>query len=372
MKITSYITTLALLLTPTYGAINWYLGGDGTDLITGWDNSGSTTGVANATASWTGGGTIQSVPVVPTVANQTNTVIDDAPSGTIGGITMNRDGTTFDIAFEFTPADTNLPATADFQVSAINGGTSQGQQGGQGFSFTDLQNVAGIRVISTFDEALAARTAGASSPRSWGFGLRNRITPVAYDVSMTLPDLITLTNNPITNDPLVAGTDYVLGTAPAGWFSAGSTAGVPSLMNSVEDPSIFNITGGAVPTLSASIPLYDTSIAAENNAFNDWFGIEGIDYNGDGDTYDANSGTNTSDEQLAQYSYLHTVDWLISEPNGNAFTSTASFNFSMDGQQYNGTIANALTALEQVPEPTSSTLIGLGGVLLLSRRRRGH
>ena len=139
--------------------------------------------------------------------------------------------------------------------------------------------------------------------------------------------------------------------------------GVPAVMNGVT--SSLTPLGGAVPTLTTNgTPVFD-----------EWFGIEGIDYTGDGDVYD-NSGPEDPADNW-EYSYLNTTDWMISSPDGTAFTSGASFNFSMDGQQYSGTLAPAIAATAAIPAlvvPESATIIiavlGLLGMGWLGRRRR--
>lgn len=358
MKLNKTLTfsLLALsFLTKTHAVQNWFLGSDASgNLISSSDGSSAVT--------WTGGGTVTPFTShAPATASSVD-LITGMTDGKMSGITTRSLGSasdrlSFDLDIMLLPSAAGA-ATADFQViyDAINGG--------RGFNFTNLQNVRGIHVITTYDQPLSFNTGGAAPRRAWGFAIANRLTDVNYEAKLTLPDVITLSPDiaSSTNDPLIEGTDYVRGAAPAGWFSSfdasTSSAGVPSVIGL--STTAHNVSGGSTIT-------YETTA---DPGFQEWLGLEGIDHNGDGDVFDHDNTTDTPDEQLDQFVYLNTVDWLIESPDGSAFDSTASFNFSMDGVQHTGTVASAISALDGVPEPGTSILAGLAGLGLLARRRR--
>jgi hypothetical protein len=352
----------ALLLTGNAQAVQaWYLGSDGSgNLISESDGSGSVT--------WTGGGTVVN-NVAVTGGSGSNNLIEGMTSGSLGGIVLSSPsvGTFFDVDITLIPAIPQTVATADFQILYHNTATL----GSRGFNFTNLQNVSGIRVVTSYDQPLSANVGGTSARRAWGFAVANRLTDVNYNATLTLPDMITLRHDIVSSPPVgdpVLGTDYVHGTGPEGWFSgfdpSTTFAGVPAIMGLSTTAAI--LTGGTVPTY----------MNTADPALNEYLGIEGIDYNGDGDVMN-HTNTWPPDELLARYSYLNTVDWLIESPDGSAFASGASFNFSMDGTVYNDTWPYAISATEilqeilAVPEPTSTALLGLGALALALRRRRG-
>ena len=334
MKIITIYKSLFLLplLTTAHGAIGFYLGADGTNLIT--DNSGGTI------AGYTGGGTILNKPDV----SATGVLVANSGSGSITGIVMQRAGTTFDLGFTFTAANLSLPAMADIEITT---GTTSG--GALGWGFTNLQNVSCLTVTTSFAQPLAARGAGSSSPRAWGPSIQNRGTDVDFIATATFPDMVTLLHDGPFPDPLVQGVDFVRGTPTGILPSRGNeTTGV-------------TISGGSVPTL--------TTVGDPEHR--KWIGIEGLDWNGDGDAFDGVAGT-TGDESDFDLSYLNTIEWEICSRDGSAFADDTAFAFSMDGEIYNNTLAEAISATDllAVPEPSGITLLGLGSLALLARRKR--
>jgi len=141
----------------------------------------------------------------------------------------------------------------------------------------------------------------------------------------------------------------VSASSPSGTFTEGLPSG-----------AIAGLTTAGVTQLAAGSTsfqgVFNGTVNTNSNADGDYLIIRGFDVNAD--------GTTTDDE--FQQVYATSISYTIATTDVGGFSADTAFNISIDGDQF----SNVSAAAAAIPEPTGTTLLGLGASLLLLRRRR--
>lgn len=143
------------------------------------------------------------------------------------------------------------------------------------------------------------------------------------------------------------------------------TSTIAGLQYSATDPANATTLGAPIPSYTPLASTgWDNGSTPDTLVFNSADGFEGLTNGGPGTNNllvrgfdDENTGLDTTD--LGQF-YADSFSVLITPKAEATFGAETVFVFSFDGDR----------SFETVPEPTSSALLGLGGLGFLLRRSR--
>jgi len=253
---------------------------------------------------------------------------------------MERDGTFVDICVKLIPFDPNAAFSADISFDTWNSGSGVADEYG-GFSVLDFVNVKGFEYKLKLDTPIASRANNFNPEVPWGAGVRRGAGSDTYDLTATYGGLTTVNNISTSPNPLVPGDVQY---------------GIPTGATPISLPNTTLVTNVGP---AGSIVGTQTGITSGN-----WFGLHGVDYDGDGFVNSSNNDGMISGD--AERNYMNMLTYNIMETSGMALDRGSKFVFSMDGAQYSDSLATAMN----IPEPSRFLLLSLGGSLVLLRRRR--
>lgn len=316
------------------------------DFVTG----GAIGGLTNY---WTGNGTVQANIAPDTVAGTNDTLVQDfSGTGTLGlGHVRVRTG---NIPKWFDPQGTN---NYDFSNSGVEWYVSVTLGSGTGdvilqtpvsyfgsnyqnLTIGDLQGVNKLSFEVNFSAPLAPIRASAGVPFLGGV----RSTNTTAAVTATILNPITITDN----DP----TPGVLDLSSSPGIPAGSDMqGFPAAIGDWGDSAThsWNLVGG--PTAP-------------------WYGPSHLDIDGGGVLQPELTGEGDGILDEIERFYATGIRYELTPDGGTTFANGSQFLFSFNGVQFEDSLATAQAGLA-IPEPSLTALLGLGGLALALRRRRG-
>lgn len=287
---------------------------------------------------WTGNGAVQPNvdPGTYTGTTISNILVQDFSSGALTVNTLGGDlfssGRFKDPNEGVTHTITLTGGTADLRLANSNSfdaGASQWNSTG----LTDFQGVTKIEFTTVFESPVAGRNTDLASITTRGLGAG--LALIVAGGSQTL-------------------SSFTVGLSYDGVFSSSSAN-----LSNPYDPSLPGyspgVPAGAIPYQAAG---FGTSVAGATTfnstaftALDTFLLVRGYDYDGSLNGYTAADADNV---------YITSMKWTITKDDNSAFSPDTLFVVSMDGQQYGTAV---------IPEP-SSALLGMGGLLLFTLRRR--
>ncbi len=148
-------------------------------------------------------------------------------------------------------------------------------------------------------------------------------------------------------------------------------------------------TDGTAATISVSglsYALYDVYVYFDGDNAAQWrtanYSIGATSFNGVEDSENTNWGTGQNVNmvyQLPTATGTGNSNWPVTGPNNNegnyvkfSGVTGSSFDLIMKGAASQGTVRGVINGMQivQIPEPSSTALLGLGGLALVLRRRR--